>query len=271
MKKILFIIAALTISFVSINAQKSFELPLWESNNVKEDASEARLYVHLADKPNGQAVVICPGGGYQDLSMDYEGHQFAPWFNSNGISTFVLKYRMPKQRCDIPLKDAEQAMRIVRNHAKEWGVNSKNVGIMGSSAGGHLAATLSTLFSGDDTRPDFQILLYPVITMDKSFGPDLTHDNLVGKEASVELENKFSCEKQVKDSTPRAFIVLSAKDKMVPIKNSIAYSQALIDKNIPISLHIYPGGYHGFGYRNDFKDADIWKKELMRWLKRNGE
>lgn len=270
MKKILFILATLFAATLCINAQRSFDLPLWEGNDVKDDAADARLYVYLADKPNGQAVVVCPGGGYHFLAMDYEGHMFAPWFNSNGISTFVLKYRMPKQRHEVPLSDAEQAMRIVRNHAKEWGINPDNVGIMGSSAGGHLASTLATHFSSKETRPDFQILLYPVITMDNNSHMG-THNNLIGKNASTELEEKYSNEKQVKDDTPRAFIVLSAKDELVPVKNSLSYAQALLDKGIQVSLHMYPGGYHGFGYKDDFKDASIWKKELMRWLKRNGQ
>jgi acetyl esterase/lipase len=183
----------------------------------------------------------------------------------------VLKYRLPKQRHTVPLEDAEQAMRIVRSHAAEWGVDTANVGIMGSSAGGHLATTLATHYHSKATRPDFQILLYPVVTMDKSFTDQGTHDNLIGKDASPEMEELYSNEKHVTDDTPRAFIIFSSNDRTVPLKNGFLYAQAMVDHKIPVSLHVYPDGYHGFGYNPDFKDADIWHKELLRWLKRNGK
>lgn len=273
MKKTLVTLISILLFSLCGQAQKSFELPLWEGSQIKDDAADARLYVRLADNPTGQAIVICPGGAYMMLAMDIEGFDFAPWFNHNGISLIVLKYRLPKQRNLIPLTDAEQAMRVVRQHAKEWGIDPHNIGIMGSSAGGHLASTLATHYSSEETRPDFQVLLYPVITMDPSFTNWGTHNNLIGEKPSKELEEKFSNEKQVTEATPRAFIVVSAADDGVFVKNSLAYTQALIDHKVPVSLHVYPGGFHGFGYNKDgnFKDADIWHTELLRWLQRNGQ
>lgn len=271
MKQFIFIVALLLALPATMRAQRSFELPLWTGDEVKDDRADARLLVFLADEPTGQAVVACPGGGYRFLSMQNEGIWFARLFNPNGISLMVLKYRLPKQRHTVPLEDAEQAMRIVRSHAAEWGVDTANVGIMGSSAGGHLATTLATHYHSKATRPDFQILLYPVVTMDKSFTDQGTHDNLIGKDASPEMEELYSNEKHVTDDTPRAFIIFSSNDRTVPLKNGFLYAQAMVDHKIPVSLHVYPDGYHGFGYNPDFKDADIWHKELLRWLKRNGK
>lgn len=271
MKKLFSIFVLFFACLTIVCAQRSFELPVWQGDQLKDDAADARLYVYLPQVPTGEAVVICPGGGYAFLSMDSEGRDFAPWFNSNGIAAVVLKYRLPKQRSAVPLSDAEQAMRIVRQHAAEWGINPSKVGIMGSSAGGHLASTLSTHYSSKETRPDFQILLYPVITMDKNFTHKGTHDNLITANASVGMEEKYSNEKHVTDDTPRAFIVMASTDRVVPVKNGLTYVQALTDHNVPVSLHMYPKGYHGFGYNASYKDADIWHKELMRWLKRGGE
>ena len=169
------------------------------------------------------------------------------------------------------LADAEQAMRVVRAHAAEWGIDPNNIGIMGSSAGGHLAATLATHYGSKETRPDFQVLLYPVITMDKSYTHMGSHDQLVGQDASPELEQKYSNEKQVTAETPRAFIVTPAADNIVPVKNTLNYAQALIDHKVPCSVHIYPGGFHGFGSQMSFKDAEIWHQELLRWLQRDGQ
>ena len=271
MKRVLLLITTFLALAAPSMAQRTFELPLWETPQAEADAADARIYVHLANNPTGQAIVICPGGAYVGLAIDNEGHDFGPWLNSNGISLIVLKYRMPKGRTTVPLADAEQAMRIVRNHAQEWGINPSNIGIMGSSAGGHLASTLATHYSSAETRPDFQILLYPVITMDKSFTHQVTHNSLIGENPSKELEERYSNEKQVTDKTPRAFIATPAADEIVPVKNTLVYAQALVDHKVPCSIHIYPGGYHGFGFNNKFKDAEIWHQELLRWLKRNGK
>ena len=270
MYKLLFFLFSFMVPTFSVLAQRTFELPVWE-NQTKDDEADARMFVHLADNPSGQAILICPGVAYVNLAMGNEGHDFAPWLNKNGISLIVLKYRMPKGRNTVPLSDAEQAMRIIRNHAKEWGIDPGNVGVMGSSAGGHLASTLATHYSSKETRPDFQVLLYPVITMDKSFTHQVTHNSLIGENPSKELEEKYSNEKQVTKDTPRAFIATPAADNIVPVKNTLVYAQALVDNQVPCSVHIYPGGYHGFGFNSKFKDADIWHAEFLRWLKRNGQ
>ena len=269
MKRISIMLAALFALTLNINALRNFELPLWEGNDLTDDAADARIYVYLADNPTGQAVIACPGGAYVGLAMDNEGNWFAPLFNQAGISTIVLKYRLPKQRPDIPLKDAEQAMRIVRNHAKEWNIDPNNVGIMGGSAGGHLASTLATHYSSKDTRPDFQILLYPVTSLDEKYQPSsqIIIKNLIGPNKPDEVE-KYNNVKHVNKDTPTAFIVLSAEDTIVPIENSLLYAQALIDNGVQVSLHMYPGGFHGFGCWDEFKDAAIWKKELIRWMKK---
>lgn len=269
MKKKRFLLSALfAICLVgAASARDMFELRLWRGSSVRGDANTARLYCYIPDNlKNGTAVIVCPGGAYSGLAIDYEGHSFAQWLEDNGIAAFVLKYRMPAGRNAIPLADAEQAVSVVRSRAKEWGINTHKVGIMGSSAGGHLASTLATHYGSEDTRPDFQILNYPVITMDKSYTHMGSHDNLLGSSASGELEDEYSNEKHVTASTPECFIAVSAADEIVPVKNSLAYTQALIDNGVPVSLHVYPGGFHGWGNKADFKDHVIYQTELMNWL-----
>jgi len=270
MKKI--ILSFIVFSFIlNTKAQHVFEMPLWNSgygNCLDKDASDANITGFLSDNPNGEAIIICPGGGYRMLCSDYEGSEFAPIFNKNGISLFVLKYRLPKQRNNVPLADAQQALTIVRNHAKEWKINPSAIGIMGSSAGGHLASTVATHFTNADNRPDFQILLYPVITMNPAFTHKGTYNNLIGPKPSKEIELNYSNEKQVSENTPPAFVVLSCDDKIVPVKNSLVYVEALASHGVQCSLHMYPEGYHGFGAHTNFKDFDIWIPELLRWLKK---
>ena len=212
-------------------------------------------------------ILMCPGGGYARLAMNHEGHDMASWFNTQGITYAVLKYRMPNGNREVPLSDAEQAIRIIRQHAKEWGINPNQVGVMGASAGGHLAASLSTLYSSDETRPDFQILLYPVISM----VPGITHGgsrkNLLGDNPTKELENAYSLERRVSPRSPQAFIVLSADDGAVPPMNSIGYFLALNQQKVPVSMHIYPIGGHGWGFRDNFTYKRQWTEELEKWLR----
>lgn len=260
---LLSLLAALT--FLPVSAQTTIRL--WTgSEDTEGDASDAQLLAYLPAQCNGKAVIICPGGAYVGLALDIEGTDFASWFRKQGIAAFVLKYRMPKGRNGIPLKDAEKAMRIVRGNAEKWGINPDNIGIMGSSAGGHLASTLATHYSSDESKPDFQILLYPVITMDKSYTHMGSRVNLLGNSPTADLVRAYSNELQVKSTTPPCFIAVSAKDELVPVKNSLTYTQNLIDKGVPVALHVYPGGYHGFGFRSDFKDHDIFLTDLQDWL-----
>ena len=283
MKTIL--VTALLIMTTSLCAQKPIELPLWpngapNSNELKGDEQEMDngrvsniknpdITVYRAEHPNGMAVIMCPGGGYARLAMNHEGHDMAPWFNTQGITYVVLKYRMPNGHKEVPFSDVEQAIRLVRQHAAEWNINPAKVGIMGASAGGHLASTLATHYTSKETRPDFQILLYPVITMDANFTHAGSRENLITKSPSADLIAKYSNELQVNAQTPQAFIALSSDDKAVLPQNSINYYLALLKHNVPATMHIYPTGGHGWGFRDNFTYKRQWTDELEKWL-RNG-
>lgn len=278
-----FITTLLLFVTTMLSAQNTLELPLWpagapNSNGLtgtEEDLDGGRvanvvnpsITVYKASKPNGMTIIMCPGGGYARLAMNHEGHDMAPWLNAQGITYVVLKYRMPNSHYEVPLSDAEQAIRLVRQHAAEWGVRPDRIGIMGASAGGHLAASLATLYSSDETRPDFQILFYPVISMQ----PGITHggsrQNLLGENPSQELENKYTLEKQVNERTPQAFIMLSADDGAVPPANGIHYFEALLQHQVPATLHVYPTGGHGWGFRDAFTYKRQWTGELEKWLR----
>lgn len=225
------------------------------------------MTVYRPAKPNGIAVIMCPGGGYSHQAAAHEGHEMAQWFNAQGITYVVLKYRIPKQRVRVPLEDAEQAVRLVRGHAKDWGVNPSKIGIMGASAGGHLASTLATHYSDSLSRPDFQILFYPVVSMNPAVTHMGSHNNLMGKDATKALEDEYSNELCVNKSTPQAFIMLSCDDTAVPPANSINYYYALTANGVPVSMHIYPEGGHGWGFRDSFKYKRQWTGELEKWLR----
>jgi acetyl esterase/lipase len=283
MKTIL--VTALLIMTTSLCAQKPIELPLWpngapNSNELKGDEQEMDngrvsniknpdITIYRAEHPSGMAVIMCPGGGYARLAMNHEGHDMAPWFNTQGITYVVLKYRMPNGHKEVPFSDVEQAIRLVRQHAAEWNINPAKVGIMGASAGGHLASTLATHYTSKETRPDFQILLYPVITMDANFTHAGSRENLITKNPSADLIAKYSNELQVNAQTPQAFIALSSDDKAVLPQNSINYYLALLKHNVPATMHIYPTGGHGWGFRDNFTYKRQWTDELEKWL-RNG-
>lgn len=266
-----------------LSAQKPVELLLWpngapNSNGLtgtEEDLNGGRvanvvnpsITVYRAEKPNGMAIIMCPGGGYARLAMNHEGHDMASWFTTQGITYVVLKYRMPNGNYEVPLSDAEQAIRLVREHAAEWDINPQRVGIMGASAGGHLAASLASLYSSDKTRPDFQILFYPVISMQKGVTHGGSRQNLIGENPSQELEQKYSLERQVSPRSPQAFIMLSSDDGAVPPINGIGYFLALRDQKVPASLHVYPTGGHGWGFRDNFTYKRQWTGELEKWLR----
>ena len=272
MRKLFMIGALLVSSFLS--AQHPIQVKLAEEKTVDEkpvikgwingdEYTEATLTIYLAKKPNGQAIVACPGGGYGGIATTHEGHDMAAWFNTQGITYAVLHYRMPYGKHEIPLSDAHQAIRYMRKNAEKWGI--KQLGIMGSSAGGHLASTAATHFNAE-TRPDFQILFYPVVTM-----TDYTHqgskDNLLGKNPSEELVKLYSNELQVTEQTPPAFIMHSSNDDAVPVLNSINYYLALCKHGVWSSMHLYPVGGHGWGYNESFPYKAQWKDELEKWLR----
>ena len=234
------------------------------------DISEARMYAYLVpkDKATGAAVIICPGGGYAGLAAAKEGSEYAQWLNERGISAFVLYYRMPNGHDAIPLTDAQTAIEIVRKNARKWNIDKHKVGISGFSAGGHLASTAGTHFTKKN-RPDFMILLYPVITMQQA-----THGgsryNLLGDNPSEEMLTLYSNELQVTEDTPPAFIVHAKDDNVVPIANSQLFYEALQAHGVPAELHVYEHGGHGFGLRRTGHDSQEWPSALEPWLRANG-
>lgn len=255
-------------------SQKGITMEVWpngapNANGDDKDKAELTVYLPDAKKATGRAIVCCPGGGYSHLAMDHEGHQWATFFNNQGIALIVLKYRMPHGNYVVPISDAEQAMKIVRQNAAEWHIDTHNVGIMGFSAGGHLASTIATHSKGD-AAPDFQILFYPVITMDLGFTHKGSHDNLLGtnhdKKKLRKLEAEYSNDQQVNRTTPRAFLALSDDDKAVPAANGFGYYQQLYKHDVPASIHIYPSGGHGWGYRESFAFHYQMVFELKAWL-----
>lgn len=255
----LFVLLVLLLTGLQVSAQstpKPFDI----------EQPSLRVFLPAPELATGRAVVACLGGGYSGLAVNHEGYDWAPYFNKQGIALIVLKYRMPKGDRTLPISDAEAAMKMVRDSADVWNLNPNDIGIMGSSAGGHLASTIAT-HAPEALRPNFQILFYPVITMDKSFTHMGSHDNLLGKDASADLEKEFSNEKQVTKETPRAFIVYSDDDKVVPPANGVNYYLALNKKGVPSVLHIYPTGGHGWGIREDFLYKSEMQNELTSWLR----
>lgn len=243
----------------------SVENENWNGDFLNQTAS-AELYVYPAAEPNGTAILMCPGGGYWGLAMGHEGHAMADWFNSMGITYAVLKYRMPNGHNEVPLSDAEEAMRILRSHVSEWGINPNSIGVMGASAGGHLASTLATHYSSAETRPDFQVLFYPVITMEEGVTHQGSRDLLIGKTPSEEMVKRYSNELQITSETPEAFVMVSADDNVVPVANTLRYVTSLSEHNVPFSLHVYPTGGHGWGYGDYFTYKPQWTSELQTWL-----
>ncbi|WP_017257384.1 alpha/beta hydrolase [Pedobacter arcticus] len=239
--------------------------------------SQPKLIACFPEKPNGTAVIICPGGGYRILAISHEGYQIATEFNKRGITAFVLKYRLPSDEVMIdktigPLQDAQQAIKVIREHAVKWNLNPSKIGVMGFSAGGHLASTLSTHFTKSvidnatnvSLRPDFSILGYPVITMD-SFTHKGSKNNLLGKNPTQAQVKEYSNERQVTKDTPPTFLFLANDDKAVPSENSADYMIALKRANVPVEAHFYKAGGHGFGLNNKTTKED-WFLTMMEWL-----
>lgn len=283
MRSILILITLLV--FGSAQAQQPIEIDVWphgapENNEIStpetiihdgilSHSQEAKLFVYLPPR-NGvetAAVLICPGGGYCNLSMEHEGRLYAKWLASQGIAAIVLKYRMPNGHYNIPLADAEEAMKIIRRKAKKWHIAPDKIGVSGFSAGGHLASTLGTK-SNKKTRPNFMILFYPVITMKASNTHIGSRDNLLGKAVDSEkLIDHFSNEKSVGNDTPPTLLFLSDDDTVVDPSNSFNFYFQLKQNGISAALYIYPEGGHGWGIRDDFPYKSSWQTLLMQWLK----
>ena len=243
------------------------------------------LTVFLPDpaKANGAAVLICPGGGYGTLAFDHEGNAIAKWLNDNGIAGIILKYRLPSDRIMTdksigPLQDAQQAMRVIRRNAAAWKIDPKKVGVIGFSAGGHLASTISTHYADKvyevtdnvSARPDFSLLIYPVVTMDTTFTHRGTRNNLIGLDPTEKNVFLFSNEKQITADSPPAFLVHSSDDNAVPVKNSIGYYMGLQKNKIPTELHIFQKGGHGYGLSPNGGTESSWPDLCIRWLKAMG-
>ncbi len=299
------LIFVLSFGFTSLIYSQNTEIPLWEtvpgsipSAEYKEviindtegvikgidKVSQPTLTVFLADqeKSNGTSVIICPGGGYGHLAINKEGYKVAKWFNSLGISAFVLKYRLPSDlimtdKSIGPLQDAQEAVRMIRHNADKWHLDATKIGIMGFSAGGHLATTLSTHYNDKvydskdnvSARPDFAILVYPVISMEDAITHKGSKENLLGTNASKEMTAKYSNEKQVDSNTPKAFLVHATDDKTVPVANTINYYLALKEHNVLGEIHVYEKGGHGFGLGTEGTNA-TWPKACEKWLAVNG-
>ena len=284
--------------FAAFSHQQPIEMPLYKNgvpnstgaankeNSATRDnvtsiakVSVPTLTFYKAAKPNGRSVIICPGGAYSILAFDKEGTRVAEEMNRWGVTAFVLKYRLPDDttmidRSIAPLQDAQQAVRLIRSNAKEWGVDRNKIGIMGFSAGGHLASTAATHFdykadtNNKDTtsvRPDFAVLVYPVISFDSAITHKGSRNNLVGANASDEKIKFFSNELQVTKNTPPSFLVHAGDDGAVPVDNSIRYYQACIKNKVVAELHLYPAGGHGFGMNNK-TTTDNWMERLRNWL-----
>ena len=244
-----------------------------------EDTPTLAIYLPEASAANGTAVVVCPGGGYAHLAMDHEGRQVAEWLNERGSAAFVLKYRLgPRYGHPSPLLDAQRAIRYVRARASELGVDPSRIGVWGFSAGGHLAATVSTQaapgapdaadpLERHSSRPDFTILAYPVITMTESFAHAGSRLHLLGEDFDPDLAEQLSNEKQVTADTPPAFLFHTDDDGPVPADNSVAYYLALRAAGVPAELHVYQSGPHGVGLAPDDPALSSWPDRLEDWLR----
>ena len=280
MKKLISTLLFTAVCFTAIAQSKSFDIDLWpeglpNSNGIDktmpyDDATQnfkpsIRVFLPEKEKSCGMAVVCCPGGGYSHLATGHEGYDWAEFFNKQGIALIVLKYRMPHGVTDVPISDAKEAMRLTRAHATEWGINPDKIGIMGSSAGGHLASTVAT-HSDATTAPNFQILFYPVISMDKNVTHRGSHDNLIGKEPAADMEHLYSNAEQVNAQTSPAILLLSDDDTVVLPRNSAEYYLALKNHGVKASIHVYPSGGHGWGNRTSFKYHNEMIQDLQAWL-----
>jgi acetyl esterase/lipase len=241
------------------------------------------VFLPAPEKANGAAVLICPGGGYGMLAFDHEGNAIAKWFNDNGVAGIILKYRLPSDQIMVnksigPLQDAQEAMRVIRRHAAELKINPVKIGVIGFSAGGHLASTLSTHYAEkvyevkDNTsaRPDFSLLIYPVVSFDSAVTHMGSRNNLIGINPDEATVKHFSNELQITPDTPPAFLVHSADDPAVPVMNSIGYFKGLQKNKIPVEMHIFQKGGHGYGLAPNGGTQSSWPDLCINWMKQMG-
>ncbi len=294
MKKIILSLVLVAALVISASAQKTIvkvpcnadkTIKLWNnkkaphSNEETKDenrnksghfynTSQTVLYLYKADKKKatGQGVVICPGGGYGAVCIEREGFALAEYFQSIGVTALVLKYRLPNYgHKEVPLEDAQEALRYMRKNGKKWKVDPTKVGIAGSSAGGHLAAYTST-FTPDAEKPAFTVLFYPVISGESCMTHQGTFDRLLGKNHAPYLREQYSLNNRVSPTTPPTILLLSNNDKTVPPISSVLYYKALKHYGVKAAMHIYPEGGHGWVCRDNFRYDKDWKHQLKRWM-----
>ena len=298
----IFFFSLSTLFTMVMAAQKV--IPLYNNNQVKNaircntkemiDTSKGRIHISHVVEPSltiyqpaamnkaRSAVIVCPGGSYINLSMTHEGYEVAEELNKYGITAFVLKYRLPNDSCmqqkeTGPLQDIQQAIVLVKSQAKQWGIDTSKLGVLGFSAGGHLASTSLTHFTtcyadnpaNISVRPAFGVLIYPVISFQQDIAHATSRNNLLGKNPSQEKLDLFSNEKQVTAQTPPCFLVHAEDDRTVPVKNSIRFYEALVNNKIKGEMLIYQSGGHGFGLVNP-STKENWMDNLIRWLQLNG-
>ncbi|MCA9070071.1 MAG: alpha/beta hydrolase [Planctomycetaceae bacterium] len=272
----------------SVQAAGPEPIKLWPDGapgavgNEPEDIPELRIYQPDPAKATGCGIVVCPGGGYAVHATDHEGHQVAKWLNTIGVTGFVLKYRLGRRyKHPAPLQDAQRAIRYVRANAKDLGVDPDRVGIMGFSAGGHLASTLATHFDAGDPdnedpterqscRPNFAVLCYAVVSFTADFSHSGSANNLLGKDADPKMLENLSNEKQVTSETPPTFLFHTGEDTGVPVENSLAFYQALRKVKVPAELHVFEKGPHGVGLAPGRPALANWNTLLGNWLKASG-
>ena len=275
MKKIIGLVLTILVS-LNIDAQQPIVIDLWpdgapnetglsgneeydEKRGFLSNISHPTLTVYPSYRDNGMAIIACPGGAYKGLSIGFEGHDMASWFNAQGITYAVLKYRMPNGHMEAPVSDIRQAIQIMRKRCGEWGIQLRLLGVLGAAAGGHLATTAAVHFTGAD-RPDFQVLFYPAVSLNPDFAKIM-----LGKNYSEEEFQRYCNDRHVSSTTPPAFIMCSADDKLCR-EHCIRYFQTLLANEILATLHIYPEGGHGWGFKDEFLYKRQWTGELEKWL-----
>jgi len=297
MIRVALVVTCLAIVLVSA-ASEPLVIPLWPEgvpgalpNAGAEYVQDDRVYnVQVptltyfpapADKANGTAAIVCPGGGYVRLAVTNEGNGMAKWLNSLGVSVFILKYRLKEYGHPAPLRDVLRAVRLVRSRATEFGIDPHRIGAFGSSAGGHLVACAGTLYGHPDgktgaaldavsARPDFLVMQYPVIFTDGAGTHRGSRDALLGKNPSAELVDLLAVDRHVTKDTPPAFLVATQEDTSVPLENSIAFYRALRAAGVPAELHLYEKGPHGFGMRGGYGPTSDWPQRAAEWMRSHG-
>ena len=287
---------SLLLFALSVGASTNTVIPLWPedvpngrtnapdeevANNRIVNVNKPTLTIYTPDKPCHTAVIFCPGGGYHHLTIGENGGEETKWLNSLGVTVFILKYRMKEYGHPAPLQDVLRAVRLVRSRAAEFGVATNCIGLLGQSAGGHLAACAATLWDSPEgrtgapldkvsARPDFAMLVYPVITMDNSHTHKGSRQYLLGEHPAPELVEHLSLERQVRPNTPPIFLAATMADKAVPVENTLNFYQALKDAGVPAEMHVYAQGSHGDSLDRQYGPTAEWPQRAAEWLRFNG-